>query len=85
MDAVQKANSGHPGTPMALALRVYALWQRFLRFDPLNPHWPNRDRFVLSNGRASMSALRYVASRRCHIGCAAKNVIAKSTDEVAHD
>jgi transketolase len=54
MDAVQKANSGHPGTPMALAPVVYTLWQRFLRFDPEDPIWPNRDRFVLSNGHASM-------------------------------
>src|SRR6476660_5940910 len=54
MDAVQKANSGHPGTPMALAPLIYTLWQRFLRFDPGNPLWPNRDRFVLSNGHASM-------------------------------
>src|SRR6478609_7013068 len=54
MDAVQKANSGHPGTPMALAPVAYVLWQRFLRFDPKDPIWPNRDRFVLSNGHASM-------------------------------
>jgi len=54
MDAVQQANSGHPGTPMALAPVAYCLWQRFLRFDPANPIWPNRDRFVLSNGHASM-------------------------------
>ncbi len=54
MDAVQQANSGHPGTPMALAPVVYTLWQRFLRFDPDDPIWPNRDRFVLSNGHASM-------------------------------
>jgi transketolase len=54
MDAVQKANSGHPGTPMALAPVIYTLWQRFLRFDPEDPIWPNRDRFVLSNGHASM-------------------------------
>jgi transketolase len=54
MDAVQAANSGHPGTPMALAPVIYTLWQRFLRFDPDNPIWPNRDRFVLSNGHASM-------------------------------
>ena len=54
MDAVQKANSGHPGTPMALAPLVYTLWQNFLRFDPADPIWPNRDRFVLSNGHASM-------------------------------
>lgn len=49
MDAVQQANSGHPGTPMALAPLVYTLWNRVLRFDPQNPIWPNRDRFVLSN------------------------------------
>ncbi|NEQ22016.1 MAG: transketolase [Microcoleus sp. SIO2G3] len=54
MDAVQQANSGHPGTPMALAPVAYCLWQRFLRFDPNDPIWANRDRFVLSNGHASM-------------------------------
>ena len=54
MDAVQQANSGHPGTPMALAPIGYALWQRVLRYDPADPIWPNRDRFVLSNGHASM-------------------------------
>ena len=54
IDAIQKANSGHPGTPMALAPVAYVLWQRFLRFDPMDPIWPNRDRFVLSNGHASM-------------------------------
>ena len=53
MDAVQQANSGHPGTPMALAPVVYCLWQHFLRFDPDHPIWPNRDRFVLSVGHAS--------------------------------
>ena len=54
MDAVQAANSGHPGTPMALAPVAYCLWQRFLRFDPDDPIWAGRDRFVLSNGHASM-------------------------------
>jgi transketolase len=54
MDGVQKANSGHPGTPMALAPAAYSLWQQFLRYDPEDPLWPNRDRFVLSNGHASM-------------------------------
>ncbi|AGK56925.1 transketolase [Hyphomicrobium denitrificans 1NES1] len=54
MDAVQQAESGHPGTPMALAPVIYTLWQRFLRFDPDDASWPNRDRFVLSNGHASM-------------------------------
>lgn len=54
MDAVQEADSGHPGTPMAMAPVAYALWQRHLRFDPNDPVWPNRDRFVLSAGHASM-------------------------------
>jgi transketolase len=54
IDAVQAANSGHPGTPMALAPLVYTVWNRVLRFDPQDPIWPNRDRFVLSNGHASM-------------------------------
>jgi len=54
MDAVQQAKSGHPGTPMALAPLVYTLWNRIMRFDPKDPIWPNRDRFVLSNGHASM-------------------------------
>src|SRR6202041_3885467 len=54
MDAVQAANSGHPGTPMALAPLVYTLWNRVMRFDPQDPIWPGRDRFVLSNGHASM-------------------------------
>jgi transketolase len=54
IDAVQAANSGHPGAPMALAPVAYCLWQHFLRFDPQDPIWPNRDRFVLSAGHASM-------------------------------
>jgi transketolase len=54
IDAVQQANSGHPGTPMALAPLVYTIWNRVMRFDPRDPIWPNRDRFVLSNGHASM-------------------------------
>ena len=49
IDAVQQARSGHPGTPMAMAPVVYTLWQDFLRFDPEDPIWPNRDRFVLSS------------------------------------
>ena len=52
--AVQQANSGHPGTPMALAPLVYVIWNEVMRFDPQDPIWPNRDRFVLSNGHASM-------------------------------
>ena len=66
MDAVQKANSGHPGAPMALAPVAYCLWQQFLRYDPEDPVWPNRDRFVLSNGHASMLlyAMLYLAGVR---------------------
>jgi transketolase len=66
IDAVQKAKSGHPGTPMALAPLVYTLWNRVMRFDPQDPIWPNRDRFVLSNGHASMllwSALHLSGTR----------------------
>jgi transketolase len=64
MDAVQQANSGHPGTPMAMAPVVYVLWQEFLRFDPEDPIWPNRDRFILSAGHAStlLYALLHLAS-----------------------
>jgi transketolase len=66
IDAVQKANAGHPGAPMALAPVAYCLWQQFLRFDPADPIWPNRDRFVLSNGHASMLlyALLYLTEVR---------------------
>ncbi|GIW05425.1 MAG: transketolase [Dehalococcoidia bacterium] len=66
MDAIQRADSGHPGTPMALAPVAYTLWQRVLRFDPDDPIWPNRDRFVLSNGHASMLlySLLHLASVR---------------------
>src|SRR5205823_12788679 len=66
IDAIQKAKSGHPGTPMALAPLVYTLWNRILRFDPQDPIWPNRDRFVLSNGHASMllwSVLHLIGTR----------------------
>jgi transketolase len=54
VDAVQKANSGHPGAPMGLAPLTYLLWTRHMRYNPRNPKWPNRDRFILSNGHASM-------------------------------
>jgi len=66
IDAVQKANSGHPGAPMALAPVAYCLWQQFLNYDPEDPIWPNRDRFVLSNGHASMLlySLIYLAGIR---------------------
>jgi transketolase len=66
MDAVQKANSGHPGTPMSMAPVAYTIWQKHLRFDPADPVWPNRDRFVLSVGHASMllySVLHLTATR----------------------
>jgi transketolase len=65
MDAVQRAKSGHPGTPMALAPVAYTLWQSFLRFNPDDPLWPNRDRFVLSNGHASM--LLYALLHLCGV------------------
>lgn len=65
MDAVEKANSGHPGTAMAMAPVVYTLWQDFLRFDPDDPIWPNRDRFVLSIGHASM--LLYSTLHLCKV------------------
>ena len=54
MDAIQQADSGHPGTPMGMAPVAYTLWQRYLNFAPADPIWPNRDRFVLSSGHASM-------------------------------
>src|SRR5690349_7473049 len=54
IDGVQKANSGHPGLPLGAAPMAYVLWMRFLRFDPQDPHWPNRDRFILSAGHGSM-------------------------------
>ena len=66
IDAVQQAKSGHPGTPMALAPLIYTIWNRAMRFDPQDPIWPNRDRFVLSNGHASMllwSALHLTRTR----------------------
>ncbi|HEX6729242.1 MAG TPA: hypothetical protein VF074_04485 [Pyrinomonadaceae bacterium] len=66
IDAVEQAKSGHPGTPMALAPLVYTIWHRVMRFDPADPIWPNRDRFVLSNGHASMllwSALHLTGTR----------------------
>lgn len=65
MDAVQKANSGHPGTAMAMAPVIYTLWQEFLRFDPDDPIWANRDRFVLSVGHASM--LLYATLHLCKV------------------
>ncbi|MBI4844064.1 MAG: transketolase [Nitrospirae bacterium] len=71
MDAVQKANSGHPGTPMAMAPVAYTLWQKFLRFNPDDPSWLNRDRFVLSMGHASM--LLYSILHLCGVKDVDKN------------
>ncbi len=68
MDAVQQANSGHPGTPMALAPVIYTLWQEFLQFDPRDAGWPNRDRFVLSAGHASMLLYAMLHLARVHGG-----------------
>src|SRR6266849_4686147 len=68
MDAVQQANSGHPGTPMALAPVAYTLWQEILNYDTAAPLWPNRDRFVLSAGHASMllySVLHLAGVKQC--------------------
>ncbi len=81
MDAVQRAQSGHPGTPMALAPVAYALWQEVLRFDCDDPTWPNRDRFVLSNGHASMLlyALLHLAAVR---DGSAKGGAAVSLDDI---
>ena len=66
IDGVQQANSGHPGAPMGLAPVTYGLWQQYLRYDPADPTWPNRDRFILSNGHASMLlyAMLYLAQVR---------------------
>ena len=64
MDAVQAANSGHPGSPMGMAPTAYVLWQRFLRFDPEHPIWGNRDRFVLSAGHCLDAAVRAAAPDR---------------------
>ena len=85
MDGVQKANSGHPGTPMALAPAAYNLWQNFLRYDPEDPIWPNRDRFVLSNGHASMllySMLHLAGVRRLNENGQVENQPAVSLDDI---
>jgi transketolase len=79
IDAVQQANSGHPGAPMGLAPVVYALWQRFLHYDPADPTWPNRDRFVLSAGHASM--LLYATLHLC--GVRSVNPKGEVTNELA--
>jgi transketolase len=87
MDAVQQAQSGHPGTPMALAPLVYTLWNRVMRFDPQDPIWPNRDRFVLSNGHASMllwSALHLSGTRAVNAEYERLGQSAVSLDDIRH-
>lgn len=79
IDAVQQAQSGHPGTPMDAAPTAYCLWQDFLRYDPEDPHWPNRDRFVLSSGHASM--LLYSLLYLC--GVKTKNPTGEQADSLA--
>jgi transketolase len=85
IDAVQKANSGHPGAPMGLAPVAYSLWQRYLNYDPADPLWPNRDRFVLSAGHASMllySLLYLTGVRRLDENYHILNAPAVSLDEI---
>ncbi|MGH7044131.1 MAG: transketolase [Acetobacteraceae bacterium] len=87
MDAVQQAASGHPGTPMGLAPVVYTLWQSFLRFDPDDPGWPNRDRFVLSNGHASMllyAMLHLTGVKAAGAGSAHPGARAVTLDDIEH-
>jgi transketolase len=87
MDAVQQANSGHPGTPMALAPLVYTIWNRVMYFDPLDPIWPNRDRFVLSNGHASMllwSVLHLTGTRAVNADYERLGQPSVSLDDIRH-
>ena len=85
MDAVEAANSGHPGTPMALAPVAYTVWKDFLRYDPTDPTWPNRDRFVLSCGHASMllyGLIHLAGIRRVRPGQAGHAELAVSLDSI---
>jgi transketolase len=85
MDAVEAAKSGHPGTPMALAPVAFTIWKDFLRYDPANPAWPNRDRFVLSCGHASMllySLIHLAGIKRGGSADATRDVPAVSLDEI---
>jgi transketolase len=87
IDGVQQANSGHPGAPMGLAPVVYELWQRFLRYDPADPTWPNRDRFVLSAGHASMllyATLHLAGVREVGKDGKISDQLAVSIDEIKH-
>jgi transketolase len=85
IDAVQQANSGHPGAPMGLAPVVYELWQKFLRYDPADPTWLNRDRFVLSAGHASMllyATLHLAGVRAVNAKGEVSNDLAVSMEEI---
>ncbi len=86
IDAVQNANSGHPGTPMGMAPVAYTLWQQFLNFDPADPNWPNRDRFVLSVGHASMLlyALIHLTGMRAVNEHEDRNAAALTIDDLKH-
>ena len=84
IDAVQQAQSGHPGTPMGAAPIAYCLWQRFLRYDPENPAWPNRDRFVLSSGHASMLlySLLFLSGVKAIPSSDSRNSLAVTLDDI---
>jgi len=85
IDAVEQAKSGHPGTPMALAPLVYTIWNRAMRFDPEDPIWPNRDRFVLSNGHASMllwSALHLTGTRAVNANCETLRTLSVTLEDI---
>jgi transketolase len=87
IDAVQQANSGHPGAPMGLAPVTYALWQQFLRYDPADPTWLNRDRFVLSNGHASMllyAMLHLAEVRQVDENGTLTKTLSVSMDDIKH-
>ena len=87
IDAVQQAKSGHPGTPMALAPLIYTIWNRVMRFDPEDPIWPNRDRFVLSNGHASMllwSVLHLTRTKAVNANYERLGQASVSLDDIRH-
>ena len=86
IDAVEKANSGHAGTPMGIAPMAYALWQYVMRYDPFHPDWPNRDRFVLSAGHASMLlySLIHLSGVKRVSGATVSNEPAVSLDDIRH-
>ncbi len=87
IDAVQQAKSGHPGTPMALAPLIYTIWNRVMRFDPEDPIWPNRDRFVLSNGHASMllwAVLHLTRTKAVNANYERLGHVSVSLDDIRH-